>query len=126
MSHHLDRITLEDMDLPCRIGVAPGEAEFTQPLRVRLTVGLDLDEAAQSGRLDHTLDYGALAAEVGRVCGERTWTLLESLALALVSAACQDPRVREAEVGVTKRRPPLGDSVGPITVRLKRRREELI
>ena len=45
MSHHLDRITLEDMDLPCRIGVAPGEAEFTQPLRVRLTVGLDLDES---------------------------------------------------------------------------------
>lgn len=125
MSHPTeDRIDLEFPELPCRIGVLPGENEHIQPVRVELGVELALDPAARSGHLDDTLDYATLHRRAReRILGE-TWTLLEGLADSLLEVALEDRRVRAASVMVEKCVPPFQTAVGPVRVHMRRRRGE--
>ena len=118
-----DRIDLVLPELPCRIGVLPGENERTQPVRVELGAEIDLTSAALSGELEQTLDYAALHQKaLDCVLGE-TWTLVEVLAGALLDAALEDPRVRAARVMVEKCAPPFPQAVGPVRIHMSRRRE---
>lgn len=116
-----DRIELRLPSLPCRIGVLPGENEWTQPVRVELSVELDLSAAPQGG-LSATLDYATLHRCVrGRVLSQR-WELVEELAGALLDDALADERVRRAHVMVEKCAPPLGIGTGPVRIHMTRSR----
>ncbi len=57
-------------------GVLPEEQVRAQPLEVDLDVEADLRAAGASDRLEDTVDYGALAAEVERVLTTERFTLL--------------------------------------------------
>ena len=110
-----DRIEILLPELPCRIGVLPGENLRTQPVRVELTVELDLRAAAEQARIEATLDYAALHAAVRRRVLAERWTLVEALAGAVLDDALADARVTRARVTVEKCRPPRGGATGPCT-----------
>lgn len=122
-AHDDHRIDLELPELPCRIGVLPGENARTQPVRVELSVNLDLAPAAASGELADALDYAALHERARARVLSQTWTLLESLASELLDDALADPRVRAARVMVEKCTPPFPTAVGPVRIHMGRRRE---
>ena len=123
MSAEPDTIHLALPDLPCRIGVLPGENEAPQPVRAEVSVEVDLDPAMASGKLSDSVDYAPLhRALVRRICGSR-WTLLEGLAGALMDEALRPEGVRAATISLTKVAPPLGDGAGPVTLRLRRKRQ---
>lgn len=118
-----DRIDIVLPALPCRIGVLPGENDRTQPVRVEMSVEVDLRRAAASGDIEHTLDYGELHGRLrDRVLGG-TWTLLEALAGALLDEALDFPRVRVARVMVEKCTPPFPTAIGPVRVHMRREGE---
>lgn len=121
-----DHIELVFPELPCRIGVLPGENERIQPVRIELAVELSLDPAARTGNLEDTLDYGTLHARARERVLAETWTLLEGLGGALLDLALEDRRVRAASVMVEKSVPPFDTAVGPVRVHMRRRREETV
>jgi dihydroneopterin aldolase len=114
------RIHLRSDALPCRIGVLEGENERPQPVRFEMRLDFDAGAVARSGALVDTVDYGELFSAARRVLLAGRWELLESLANALLSICLEDPRVRGAEVDVTKIHPPLGEGGGPVTLTLRR------
>jgi len=122
MTLHQDRIEIELPPLPCRIGALPGENARTQPVRVSLVVHLDLAEAAASGDLDDALDYGLLHRKIRTRVLAETWTLLESLAGAVLDDALDDARVKSASVMVEKCTPPFESAVGPVRIHMRRQR----
>ncbi len=121
-----DLIELRLPTLPCRIGVLEGENERTQPVRVEVRLEIDLERAGQSGRLDDTVDYAHVHAAVCLCVLTRRWTLVESLARAiLVEVLGVDQRILAAGVTLEKCAPPLGDAAGPVTIHLHRTREAI-
>jgi dihydroneopterin aldolase len=117
-----DTLRIDLPDLPCRIGIAPGENDSPQPVRVSVTLEVSLDAVLRSGRLEDSVDYAPIhSALVEAVCG-RQWELIESLAGELLERALRPEAVRAAVIRVTKLSPPLGPASGPVTVELRRAR----
>jgi 7,8-dihydroneopterin aldolase/epimerase/oxygenase len=120
----LDCIELPAVELPCRIGVAPGEADRPQTLRLRLWVYADLARAAASGDLHDTIDYCELLDRVEELAASQTWTLLETLAGRMLDLVGALPRVQGTTVRLEKVRPPWSDRRGPAAVCMQRGRRD--
>ena len=120
MEHPPDTLRLELPELPCRIGILPGENESPQPVRVIVTLELDLGPVMASGDLSDGVDYAPLHGALVRTVTETKWTLLEGLAAALMECALAPAGIRAATVELVKVRPPLGSHTGPVTLTFRR------
>lgn len=103
-------------------GALPEEQARPQPLEVDLDVEADLAPAGRTDRLEDTIDYGALAAEVERVVTQERFTLLERLAARLAQVVLADERVVAVSVAVRKLRPPVPQQLETSGVRITRHR----
>lgn len=75
-----DKIIIEEMEVPFRIGVPDEERAKPQRLRLSIVIELPLQTAALSDDLAQTIDYGTLAAELASFGDGKEWKLLERLA----------------------------------------------
>ena len=75
-----DKIIIEEMEIPFRIGVPDEERAKPQRLRLSIVIELPLQTAALSDDLAQTIDYGTLAAELASFGEGKEWKLLERLA----------------------------------------------
>jgi len=75
------RISIVDLEVQYHIGVS--EQERTHPQRLLLTIEMSLDftGAAQSDRVEQTINYQAVADELLQFGQGRSWHLLEKLVL---------------------------------------------
>ena len=90
------------------IGIAPSERGRVQELSVLLTVDVadsHSDDAAQTGDIARTLDYGRLRQIVHEVFAERRYSLLEEVTTTIRSRITELSHVRSARVGITKHHP---------------------
>ena len=73
------RISIVDLEVQYHIGVS--EQERAQPQRLLLTIEMSLDftTAAQSDRVEQTINYQAVADELLQFGQGRSWQLLEKL-----------------------------------------------
>jgi dihydroneopterin aldolase len=117
----IDSIELPEVELPCRIGVAPGEQDRPQRLRLDLRIFLDLRAAARSGNLVDTVDYADLLEEIEALAQSRGWNLLEELAGRIAETSLRKPGVERVAVCLTKLQPPWPPHRGTVRVRLERR-----
>jgi dihydroneopterin aldolase len=117
-----DRIELRGLVLSAICGALPEERERAQPLEIDLDVVADLSVAGRSDRLEDTLDYGAITADVERVVTTLEPVLLERLADAVAEVVLTDPRVESVTVTVRKQRPPVPQVLATSGVRLTRNR----
>ena len=122
MSQPPDTLCIELPELPCRIGILEGENESPQPVRVVVTIELDLDAVLRSGDIADSVDYAPLHARLVHRIRRETWTLIEGLAGAIMGDVLAVGGVLAATVEVTKVLPPLGADAGPVTLRLRRER----
>lgn len=122
MSRIHDTLRIELPDLPCRIGILEGENEVPQPVRVTVTLELDLTAVLASGDLADSVDYAPLHGTLVRRIREEQWTLIEGLAGAIMGEVLAVDRVLAATVEVTKVNPPLGADAGPVTLQFRRER----
>jgi len=104
MAEAQDRIYLHDLRVACIIGTRPEERTRTQEIDIDLCLHLDLEEPGRSDRLEDTVDYGSLAAQIIDMAESSSFQLLERLAEEAAALALAHPKVEQVEVKVSKPR----------------------
>jgi dihydroneopterin aldolase len=97
-------LRVRDLRVACLIGCLEEERQRTQQLRVDLELTLDASRAARQDRLEHTLDYGALSAELTWILQQGRFYLLEAaarMALRYVLAPTHGGRPRPIQARLT-------------------------
>jgi dihydroneopterin aldolase len=76
----MDRITIADLEVHWHVGIT--KEERSQPQRLLVTLGLDVDmaAAAASDNLAQTIDYAAVTRKVLAFGNDCHWELIETLA----------------------------------------------
>ena len=100
-------IALEDLEIPCRIGVTDDERREARLLRVdvRLT---PLDPSAYAAdELEGTIDYATVATLVAGIAAEREYKLIERLATVVADRLWALAPLAELTVVVHKPAPPM-------------------
>ncbi len=120
----MDRILIEDLRVVGLIGAMAHEREAPQPLRIDISMGVDLRDAGQSDDLDDTVHYGLVAERVTHLVTDSKYVLLERLAAEIADLVLAFDRVEEVDVTVTKLRPPVPVSLERTAVRIVRTRAE--
>jgi dihydroneopterin aldolase len=117
-----DRIRFTGLVAPCRIGVTPEERALPQNVVIDIELEIDLNKAAASDDLSHTVDYSEVTKAVVDLCGAQEVALLERLAQLIVDRMFADNRVTGVSVEVGKEIPPIPESVQGVSVRIERSR----
>jgi FolB domain-containing protein len=117
----MDRISLDNLRLDCRVGVT--EEERRSPQKVLLDVGLFLDLArpAASGRLADTVDYREARRQISEFVSGGRFRLLETLAEGVASLVLKNFDADRVTVRVRKEKYSAEPSIG---VEIERERED--
>jgi dihydroneopterin aldolase / 2-amino-4-hydroxy-6-hydroxymethyldihydropteridine diphosphokinase len=115
-----DRIDINGLTVTTVVGALPHEREIAQPLRIDLTLHVDLRDAGRSDELGDTVHYGLVTECVADVARETKDVLLERLADRIAEVVVGFDRVEGVDLTVTKLRPPIGEHVETTGVRISR------
>ncbi len=114
-----DRVFLEGIVLPARIGVTAAERAAPQDLRADIAIALSLAKPGRTDRLADTVNYALIRRAALRVAASRTWSLLEALASGVADSLLETfPRARAVVITIRKPRPPFmsGVEAGGVTL----------
>jgi 7,8-dihydroneopterin aldolase/epimerase/oxygenase len=106
-------------------GYLPEEQFLGQWFEVDLRLSLDLAPAGQSDRIEDTLDYRSIIAEVKEIVCTKKFALVEKLAETLVQAVLQYQQVQQVELKLHKLAAPIPDFGGKITIELQRSKNSI-
>jgi dihydroneopterin aldolase / 2-amino-4-hydroxy-6-hydroxymethyldihydropteridine diphosphokinase len=115
-----DRIDINGLTVTTVVGALPHEREIAQPLRIDLSLHVDLRDAGRSDELGDTVHYGLVTERVAEVVRENKDVLLERLADRIAEIVVGFERVEAVDVTVTKLRPPIGEHIETTAVRISR------
>jgi dihydroneopterin aldolase / 2-amino-4-hydroxy-6-hydroxymethyldihydropteridine diphosphokinase len=115
-----DRIDINGLTVTTVVGALPHEREIAQPLRIDLTLHVDLRDAGRSDELGDTVHYGLVTETVADIARETKDVLLERLADRIAEVVVGFDRVEAVDLTVTKLRPPIGEHVETTGVRISR------
>lgn len=119
-----DRIDINGLVVTTIVGALPHERELSQPVRIDLSLHVDLRDAGRTDELGDTANYGDVTQRVADAVRESKDVLLERLAERVAEVAVGFDRVEGVEVTVTKVRPPIPEQVETTAVRIQRRRAD--
>ena len=115
-----DRIDINGLTVTTVVGALPHEREIAQPLRIDLSLHVDLRDAGRSDELGDTVHYGLVTEQVADVVRDNKDVLLERLADRIAEVVVGFDRVEAVDVTVTKLRPPIGEHIETTAVRVTR------
>ena len=95
-------IGIEQLEIPCVIGVYPHERGTDQLIIVDLTVEYDFSLCLQTDSIDDTLDYVQLADTCTAIAQEGKYNLLETYALKVIETLMQINRIQSVKICVKK------------------------
>lgn len=102
MTQPLDTILINDLTIPCIIGVMESERKEKQPVKITIALSLDTRKAAHSDAIRDTVSYHDLASEIGEKVSSSSFYLLEKLAQFVAAICLKDKRVKLVRVIVEK------------------------
>jgi dihydroneopterin aldolase len=73
----MDHVRIDGLTIDCIVGVRPRERKRRQPVRLDVSLGLDVSRAARSGRIAHTVDYSRVADQIALLLRFREYRLIE-------------------------------------------------
>jgi len=73
-------IGLEGLQIRCIVGIHPHERVEEQDLFVDISVDTDFTAAAETDRVEHTIDYAQIAEELTQLATARKFQLIETFA----------------------------------------------
>jgi dihydroneopterin aldolase/2-amino-4-hydroxy-6-hydroxymethyldihydropteridine diphosphokinase len=120
----MDRVLIDDLRVLTIIGALPHEREAAQPIRIDLSIGLDLRNAGRSDELADTVHYGLVCDRVADLCRGSKDILLERLAAKVADVVLEFDLVEAVDVRLTKLRPPIAEQVQSTSVAITRTRAE--
>lgn len=120
----MDKIHLEGVKLYAYHGCMEEESRIGSDYEVELVIWADLKKSAQTDHLKDTVDYVLLNRVVAEEMAVRA-KLLEVVAQRIIDRIFKDePRVKKAQVKVTKMAPPINGDVERVSVILKEKRKK--
>lgn len=118
----LDRIDIRGISAFGHHGVLDHERENGQEFVVDVSLGLDLEPAAQTDDLASTVDYGVLSEAIHDVLTAAPVLLIEVLARHVVDLCLNYPRVQWVSATVHKPAAPITVPFTDVSVTLERRK----
>lgn len=118
----MDRISVRGLRVFAHHGVLDSERLRGQDFLIDVTAHLDTSGAAAADDLALTLDYGELAAAVGRRVREERWNLIERVAQRVAELVLENPLVERVEVTVRKPDAPVPEPLQEASVSITRSR----
>lgn len=76
----MDKLFIQQLKLETMIGIFPWERNARQQLLVDIVIGTDLQQAATTSNLSHTIDYAEVCQRVATLADQGEFQLLETLA----------------------------------------------
>jgi 7,8-dihydroneopterin aldolase/epimerase/oxygenase len=99
----MDIIYLHDLKIECIIGVWEWERKIRQTVVLDLDMAADIRRAAQSDRIEDTLDYKAVAKRLIDYVGKSQFQLVETLAEKVAEIVLNEFSVRWVRVRLNKK-----------------------
>jgi dihydroneopterin aldolase len=119
----MDRVRLVGVQIYGHHGVTPGEREIGQRFKIDVEMGLDLQPAGKSDRVQDTVDYEKVYRIIENVTRERRYHLIEAMAEDIACSLLDKfPRLEEVRVCVKKPGAAIGAILDQAEVELTRRR----
>jgi 7,8-dihydroneopterin aldolase/epimerase/oxygenase len=119
----MDKIYINRMEFYGYHGVFPEETRLGQRFAVDLAVGLSLEKAGLSDRLEESVNYGELYQVCKEVVEGDPFKLIEAAAEKIASKVLKKfPLVVEVMVRVIKPNPPIPGHYQSVAVEITRRR----
>lgn len=75
----MDTILINELSLPCTIGVHAFEKKVTQNLKLNLEFGIDCQAAAKNDHIQDTIDYSAISQRILDFAKDTRFNLIETL-----------------------------------------------
>lgn len=113
-------LRLQNMRFHAYHGVLPKEKSLGQRFEVDLEVAAGLRKAAQTDRIEDTIDYAQLFNLVKEAVTEERFNLIETLAERIAEKVAQRFPVSELTVRVRKPNPPLDGNFDYVEVEIHR------
>ncbi|MEK7571018.1 MAG: dihydroneopterin aldolase [Patescibacteria group bacterium] len=106
----MDTLFINDITLPCTIGVTELERKEKQTLIITVALSVDLQKAGETDNVNDTVNYSTLYQHIVKVTTGSKFFLMEALAQQIATVCLEDKRVKQAKIRIEK----------PKTVRLAR------
>ncbi|MGK0722078.1 dihydropteroate synthase [Leucobacter sp. W1478] len=119
-AHVRDRITLTGLEVFAHHGVFGFEREQGQRFIIDAELTVDLDSAARSDDLTHTVHYGEVAAAIAEAVRRDPVDLIETVADRAAGVALAFPGVRSARITVHKPDAPIAERFSDVSVTVVR------
>lgn len=100
---NMDLIYIRNLRIDCVIGVFDWERRVRQTVAIDLDLAADVARAAQTDRLEDTLDYKAIAKRVIEFTSQSQFQLVETLAEKVAGIVLNEFGVRWVRVRVNKK-----------------------
>ncbi len=105
-----DKLCLNGLVVPCRIGVTEAERAAPQRIGIDLELAIDAARAAAHDDVREAIDYAAVVGVVSRHVQGQAHRLLETVAEEIAAVVLQEFPTPRVTVRVTKRAVPTIDS----------------
>ena len=98
----LDRLSIKDLLVRCRVGVTAAERRRPQDVLITVTMHADLRRACKSDRLRDSVDYKRIKLQILALAESAAFNLIERLADRVAAIALRDPLVERVDVVAQK------------------------
>lgn len=116
----LDTIKIYDLEVYAYHGVFPEENEKGQKFIVSAELYSDFTDAAEEDELDMSVDYGAVCRRITEFMTEKTYKLIETVAVKLSEMLITEYPLSGVCVEVKKPEAPIGLPLETVSVKCKR------
>lgn len=104
----MDTIFIRELRIETRIGIYAREKQASQTIELELEIGLRGKHAAQSGRIEDTIDYAEVVADIRRLFAEQHFDLLEHAAESIAQRVINDFKAPWLRITIAKLAPLAG------------------
>lgn len=120
----MDKIYVKQMEFYGYHGVYSEENRLGQRFMVDLVIGLDLEMAGKTDRLDETINYADIYFTCKEIVEGKPRQLIESVAESIAETLLNNfPKIKTVTVTVNKPNPPIPGHFHSVAVEITRTRE---
>lgn len=104
----MDTIFISELRIDTRIGIYEREKQAAQTIQLDLEIGLRGEHAAHSDRIEDTIDYAEVVADIRRLFAKQHFALLEHAAESIAQLVIRDFKAPWLRVSIAKLAPLTG------------------
>ncbi|HSA83982.1 MAG TPA: dihydroneopterin aldolase [Patescibacteria group bacterium] len=99
-----DKIFIDQLIVPCIVGLFEHERKQKQDLIISVTLSVNTKKSGKTDDINDTVNYHDLAIEIEKTVGNSAYQLIEKVAQVVANICLTDKRVQEVTVKIEKPR----------------------